>query len=232
MKLNELKAKHKTLKAENIQKSGDLETLQCEMEELRSDMLTVEKRASDMETERDMWRKVTDKYKYHQNCNNVEDYVDSMKHDSGSTLEDIHVKEVIYKMEQQNLIIEKLTKNTVYYSNQVATLEDQIDDLKSTIAQKDEQIMKIRHSAGKLQTYITAGKTERERTIAGFRHELNKNHKETEERFGRIEDKIDVVIRMMNINRNGTKPGYTNTENQFKSQKNIKQNKFNKKSGR
>lgn len=137
MKLIELIAKYKTLKAENIQKSGDLETLQCEMEELRSDMLTVEKRASDMETERDMWRKVTDKYKYHQNCNNGEDYVDSMKHDSGSTLEDIHVKEVISKMEQQNLTIEKLTKNTVYYSNQVATLEDQIDDLKSTIAQKD-----------------------------------------------------------------------------------------------
>lgn len=232
MKLNELKTKYKTIKAENIQKSGDLETLQCEMEQLRSDMLTVEKRASDMETERDMWRKVKDKYKYYQKCNNGEDYVDGMKQDAGSTQTDIHVKEVISKMEQQTLAIEELTKNTVYYSNQVATLEDQMADLKSTIAQKDEQIMKLRHAAGKLQTYITAGKVERERIIAGFRQELNKNHKETEERFGRIEDKIDVVIRMMNTNRNGTKPGDTNTGNQFKSQKNQKQNKFNKKFGR
>ncbi|XP_052096529.1 kinesin-like protein KIF15-A [Mytilus californianus] len=225
MKYNELSNKYRKIKTDNKTKSEDIKILNEEIDSLRCQLAAVEKRASNIKDElkkrnKDKDKKVEPKPKLlvdrrDVGIDAVDGPLDEVPKDVGCHIDS---EELLLRMEEQTISIETLTEEATHYNNLIETLEDQIEELKASIAQKDNNIMTLRNNVGKLQVHLQAGRQEREKISAELRAELDKNQKRHDERFDQIDDKMEYIIKLITMNRNVPRQ--------------QKQNKFNKKFGR
>ncbi|CAC5362535.1 unnamed protein product [Mytilus coruscus] len=237
MKYNELSNKYRKIKTDNKTKSEDIKILNEEIDSLRCQLAAVEKRESNFKDElkkrnKDKDKKVEPKPKLlvdrrDVGIDAVDGPLEEVPKDVGCHIDS---EGLLLRMEEQTITIETLTEEATHYNNLIETLEDQIEELKASIAQKDNNIMTLRNNVGKLQVHLQAGRQEREKISAELREELDKNQKRHDDRFDQIDDKMEYIIKLITLNRNV--PRQPEVVSSIKSPRNQKQNKFNKKFGR
>ncbi|CAG2208066.1 unnamed protein product [Mytilus edulis] len=211
MRYTELSTKYKTIKSDNETKSDDIKILKEEIDSLRCQLAEVEKKASNIKDELKKRDKEIQKGKH------------------------VELRPKLFKDRKDVGIdavdgpLEELPNDATHYNNLIATLEDQIQELKATVDEKNNDIMTLRNNVGKLQVHLKAGRQEREKISAELRKDMEKNMKIHDERFDQIDDKMEYVIKLLTINRNAPRQLEVNP---IKSPRNQKQNKYTKKFGR
>lgn len=236
MRYNELSNKYKTIKSDNKTKSDDIKILKEEIDSLRYQLAEVEKKASNIKDElekrdKEKGKTVELRPKLFKDRKDVGmDAVDGPLEELPNDVRGhVDSEGLLFRIEEQTTTIELLNEEATHYKNLIATLEDQIAELKETVDEKDKDIMTLRNNVGKLQVHILAVRQEREKMSTYFREEMKKNKKIHDERFDQIDDKMEYVIKLLTINKNAPRQLEVN---QIKSPRNQKQNKYAKKFGR
>ncbi|XP_063436112.1 microtubule cross-linking factor 3-like [Mytilus trossulus] len=236
MRYTALSTKYKTIKTDNKTKSEDIQSLNEEINSLRCQLAEVEEKASNIKDELKKRDKEKDKHveprpKLFKDRKDVGiDAVDGPLEEVPNDVRDqVDSEGLLCRMEEQTTTIQLLTEEATHYNNLIATLEDQIEELKATVDEKDKDIMTLRNNVGKLQVHLQAGRQEREKMSEELRKDMENNMKIHDERFDQIDDKMEYVIKLLTINRNSPRQLEINP---IKSPRNQKQNKYNKKFGR
>ncbi|XP_071140949.1 uncharacterized protein PF3D7_1120000-like [Mytilus edulis] len=238
MRYTELSTKYKTIKSDNETKSDDIKILKEEIDSLRCQLAEVEKKASNIKDELKKRDKEIQKGKHVElrpklfkdrkdvGIDAVDGPLEELPNDVRGHVDS---EGLLFRMEEQTTTIQLLTEEATHYNNLIATLEDQIQELKATVDEKNNDIMTLRNNVGKLQVHLKAGRQEREKISAELRKDMEKNMKIHDERFDQIDDKMEYVIKLLTINRNAPRQLEVNP---IKSPRNQKQNKYTKKFGR